>query len=761
MKKREEILYQIWQTCLLDGRGHRGIKSKELLDKIGFDYNQIEIAYVNHEKKRNRNNSELQSWLVVGFIKEKVRKAEGKAQDKAVFASNGLIVPLKDKEGRICNFYCLDSLFGKYDYLYENTGLYPQYPTIDSQILILTESIKDAASILHSNITNPYIQVLALGKNGAITAEHKKAIEQLKNLTTIILAIPSNNNYETYIKESIAEIQPNIKIELLQIPEEQTIYDFWCYYQSKGLEQLYKEFAESLIQEEDEDKTEAIQNQLQIINEQKIQYICNAAIFEVRGHLPTDLGKMEVGLFVTNQETGIKTRHRVDLYNEKRVKYFVNEVCQKHKLNYNQIDSDVLKLTNQLDDYRDSKASSNPNSNSKKDLLKKELTPEAEKKAIQQLKQPCLLKEIDKYLEQAGIVGEEAVRTTAFVIASSYKMPRQLHAIVQGESGSGKTHLINIVADCMPSEDVKRFTRITERALQNMEEKELLNKCVIIQDLDGLGFEAQFALRELQSAGTFESSVASKDIYGNSKTITKSVHAKMSSLSATTKGEIYYDNMTRSIILGVDESEEQTQKIIKYHNLKLTGSINPVQEEKAKMELRNMIRMLKPYPVKNPFADRLNLPIESKMKRRLNNQLQEFICQVTLLNQYQRKVDQNGYLIVEKEDIQQAIELFFTPILLKSDDLDSSTRQFFEQIKEYVGFDNRETKTFNQVEIRKHLNKSKSIVNKYLNRLLDAGYINVGSGSKNKGYQYKIIEWDKIKELKDSIKAQLLKSCDH
>lgn len=757
MKNRTDILTQIWQTSVLDGKGHRGKKSKELLDKIGFDYNTIEIAYINHEKKRNRNNRELESWLDVGFIKEKNRQSRGKTPDKSVFAANGLMVPLKDQSGNICNFYCLDSLFGTYDYLYENTGLYPQYPTADTQTLILTESPEDAASILHTNITNQYVQVLAFGKNGAISQAHKEAIEQLENLRTIILAIPSRNNYESYIRESIAEISPNLQVETLSIPDGQNIYDFWYNYNNEGLEQLYNEFVNNHNTEEE---PEPIKNQLQIINEQKIIYQGNTAIFEIRGHLPADLGKMEVGLFVIHPVTEEKSRQRVDLYNEKRVKTLCKEIAEKNKHNYNQVETDLLQLTNLLDDYRDSLAESRTYTE-KENIRRKELTSAAEKKAIKQLKEANLLKYIDNQLEEAGIVGEENVRTTAFVIGSSYKMPKQLHGIVQGESGSGKTHLINIVADCLPTEDVKRYTRITERALQNMEQNELIEKCVIFQDLDGLGDEAQFALRELQSAGTFESSVASKDMYGNTKTITKSVHAKMSSLSATTKSTLYYDNMTRSIILGVDESEAQTQKILDYHNKKLAGIIDPKTEEKAKQELRNMVRMLKQYPVKNPFADKLNLPIESKMKRRLNNQFQEFICQVTLLNQYQRKVDQNGYLLVEKEDIRQAIDLFFTPILLKSDDLDSSTRQFFEQVKEFVGEENYQTTTFTQMEIRRKVNKSKSLVNKYLSQLLNAGYINIDSGSQNKGYHYKIIEYDKIKELKNSIKEQLLKFSDH
>ena len=132
------ILTQIWESCL----GFKGKKSKELLSKIGFDHNQVEIGYINNEKKRHRNNAELQEWLDVGFIKEKNKRSRGnKEPDRAVYAANGIIVPLKDADNNICNFYCLDSLFGDYDYLYKDTGLYPHYPTIDTQTLIINLEI--------------------------------------------------------------------------------------------------------------------------------------------------------------------------------------------------------------------------------------------------------------------------------------------------------------------------------------------------------------------------------------------------------------------------------------------------------------------------------------------------------------------------------------------------------------------------------------------------------------------------------------------
>src|SRR5690606_36499038 len=154
---------------------------------------------------------------------------------------------------------------------------------------------------------------------------------------------------------------------------------------------------------------------------------------------------------------------------------------------------------------------------------------------IETLSHKNIIQILDKKLEQAGIVGENDIRLTAFLIALTYKMPQQLHGIIQGESGSGKSHMLQTIARCLPIEDTKNVTRISEKALQNMAEHELQHKVLLIEDLDGVGNEALFALRELQSSGKFVSSVAQSSQQGTVKTITKDVYASMSSLATTTK----------------------------------------------------------------------------------------------------------------------------------------------------------------------------------------------------------------------------------
>ena len=102
------------------------------------------------------------------------------------------------------------------------------------------------------------------------------------------------------------------------------------------------------------------------------------------------------------------------------------------------------------------------------------------------LQQKDLLKSLNQLIEKAGIIGEENSRLLLFLITISYLNKSPLHGIVQGSSGSGKTHIISRIADLMPQEDVLRFTRITESSLYNWGEFDLFQKIIIIEDLDGL-----------------------------------------------------------------------------------------------------------------------------------------------------------------------------------------------------------------------------------------------------------------------------------
>jgi len=373
------------------------------------------------------------------------------------------------------------------------------------------------------------------------------------------------------------------------------------------------------------------------------------------------------------------------------------------------------------------------------------------------LKADNLLKRLNEQIGKAGIVGEENSRLLLFLIIISYLNKSPIHAIVQGSSGSGKTHIISRIADLMPEEDVLRFTRITESSLYNWGEFDLFQKIIIIEDLDGLKEDALYALRELISNQFLSSSVSIKDKKGNNKSTRKEVKGQFSSLSATTKGETYEDNMSRSFLIAVDESKEQTQRIITHQNKRNAGEIDPETQQKAVRFIQQMVRRLLDYEVINPYATKLLLPEKVHKIRRLNEMYQAVIKQVTFLNQFQRQLTKDNQLITQIEDIEQATEVLFESIVLKVDELDGSLRQFFERLKKYVKNDSQE---FILRDIRQELNISKTQIFRNIQVLLELEYIKQIGGYSNKGLRYKISYWDNYQKLRTEIKDFLMKQIE-
>jgi len=437
---------------------------------------------------------------------------------------------------------------------------------------------------------------------------------------------------------------------------------------------------------------------------------------------------------------------KLDLYEYTQVEKSCKLAAKKLGLEKESIEQDLSTLMNLLETYRDEQL------NKKQEEKKINIPAATISQCIQFLKSEDLIKRINKAIGQSGIVGEEVNRILLFIIASSYKMPDTLHGLIQGSSGSGKTRLLKIISDLMPPEDVKRYTRVTDNSFYNQEEYFFVNQLVCFEDLDGLKEEALLAVRELMSNEILRSSTSIKDKHGSIRGGERVVRGPIASLSCTTRGEVYEDNISRSFLVAVDEGAEQTKKVIDYQNKKSAGLLDGKKEKEVVAFMQNCLRMLRPYQVINPYANQIHLPERAHKIRRLNELYQSFVRQLTLLHQYQRKQDSQGRLISEKVDLQLACEILFESIVLKVDELNGSLRQFYERLKKHL---ENEEQEFSRREIRQALNISKSQLQRYFSSLLSYGYIYQSGGHYNRGVKYKIAYWDDHEKERKAIGSYL------
>ena len=755
-------------------------KSKEYLDSRGLiqttpSRKGTEVGF-NSGNFHNRANKNLQATaLKYGLVYESIGNSGG----YSAFAKDSLVFPLKNKDRKIVGLYfrSLDEkAVSKHYYLKDRQGLYPNYPKPETTKLILTEAIIDAATLTQlPGITNEYEILACYGTNG-LTDEHTRAIQSLDSLQEITFFFdgdPAGSAGVEKQAQKLRELRPDMKIYQIETPENEDVNSLYVGHQDKA-EELFKHLIKERklltstekkeLQKSAEPKPETTPkpkptnqkstNAFDPSNPNKITYFTDTAHYYVKGGLRQELDRMQVSLMIeskTNRSNYGRYRNRLDLYENKQVERMAREAADKLNLRADLVELDLYRLTDLLEDHRD-RQTGHP---SEKPRVLPSATEAGQCKAF--LSKPGLIQRFNDLIGKAGVIGEHNNRVFLFCIAASCRMPDTLHALIQGSSGTGKTHLLVKISSFVPDEDVKRFTRVTESSFYNYGQYDLQNKLICLEDLDGMKEEAQLAFRELQSREMLSSSTTGQDEKGNNRAYEKIVYGPIASMACTTKGEVYEDNMNRCFLIAVDETKEQTHRIIQYQNRKASGKIDGAEEKKITEFIQNCIRMLKPYEVINPYADKVQLPEEAHKIRRLNDLYQSFVKQITLMNQYRRKKDQQGRLITEKEDLQTAAEIMFDSIVLKIDELDGSLRLFYEKLKAYIKSKGHayESYSFGQREIRQALNISKTQLHRYINDLLSLEYIQQTGGYANRGYQYKITWWDNIQALRAKVKRHL------
>jgi DNA primase len=665
-----------------------------------------------------------------------------------------VIFPLRDQKEKIVSLYgrsIYNNTESRHFYTRNRKGLYPSYPKAETKQLLLTEAIIDAATLVQNT---DYSVLACYGTNG-FTAEHEQAIKDLKHLEEIIIFFDGDEagrEGTKRIADKLEQLKPEIKISSVNTPEGEDINSLSQSHEPEIFAHLIEKrttFSFS-IEKKENNQQRITNNQFDTTNPLKIIYRTITANYYIKGGLRNEADSMRVSLDIEHPQNGRKSRSKLDLYEDKQVEKIAREAAEKLQLRADLIQLDLEVFTELLEQHREKQ-------NAPKEIAQTEtnITLQYGKQAIDFLSKPSLIKRWNELIGKAGVVGEENSRIFLMAIAITHKMREPLHALIQGSSGSGKTHLMAKVYNFIPQQDKKNFTRVTEGSLYNYGMYDLQNKLICIEDLDGMKEEAQFAFRELQSKGMIISSTSTKDDNGNISAQEKTVYGPIASMSCTTKGEIYEDNMSRCFIIAVDESHDQSKKVIYYQNQKASGQIDEVKEKQCTEFIQTMVTLLKSYDVVNPYADKVHLPEEAHKIRRLNGLYQAFVKAITLMHQYQRRKDERGRLISEKEDLQIAAEILFESILLKVDELDGSLRQFYEQLKAYIKTKGNDHYEFGQREVRQVLHVSKSQLQRYLHDLEQLEYIRQSGGYSNKGFNYKVLYWDNIAALRAKVKRHL------
>ena len=441
------------------------------------------------------------------------------------------------------------------------------------------------------------------------------------------------------------------------------------------------------------------------------------------------------------------------MYQDDSVEKLARKVAERLEIGSTKVHEALLQLTELIEDYRREQIEANKVKAPEKRIL----TEQERQKAIKFLKTKDLLKRTNQAIGKSGVVGEENNRLLMYLVFTSRLREQPLHIVSLGGSGTGKTYLQEKVAELIPDDQKLEITAISENALYYFDRKELKNKLVLIEDLDGANDDkVLFAIRELQSKRRISKTIPIKDSKGNLKTITLQVEGPISLAGTTTRERLYEDNANRSLLIYLDGSKDHKEKIMAYQRQVSAGKINKQQEEQMRQFMQDVQSVLRPLKVINPFAEMLALPQSVFKPLRTNSHYLHFIETVTFYHQWQREVHINrhtGEQHIETtiEDIEQANYLLKQVLLSKSDELTKACRKFLELIKSYLQYEKKSS--FYSGDIRIKYRMAPTTLNRHLKDLRRYGYVKIVSGSKSKGFEYELENIGEITGLENGLQT--------
>jgi hypothetical protein len=165
-------------------------------------------------------------------------------------------------------------------------------------------------------------------------------------------------------------------------------------------------------------------------------------------------------------------------------------------------------------------------------------------------------------IKKAGLVGEELNALVLLIVAVSRILSRPLNAFIKGHSSGGKNWLVTRVLRLLPNSAVAEITSASDKAW-NYSGTDFRHRVVYVQEQNEAAGTID-PIRLFISEGKVTRIVAG---FEKGRRVTKKYVARgpVAAISTTTKNLLKIDDETRHISLWVDESPEQTRKIVKMY----------------------------------------------------------------------------------------------------------------------------------------------------------------------------------------------------
>ena len=456
---------------------------------------------------------------------------------------------------------------------------------------------------------------------------------------------------------------------------------------------------------------------------------------------------LRITLRITTE--GLMHVDSLDLYRDGERRKFITRAAEETLLEPDLIKRDLGKLLLALEQTQETRL------NTPSDELEAvTLTPAEESEALELLKSPDLLTKITQAYDQAGIVGEQTNILAAYLACASRKLAKPLAVIIQSTSAAGKSALMEAVLSFFPPDEQIKYSAMTGQSLYYLGENNLKHKILAIVEEEGAE-KASYALKLLQSEGELTIASTGKDPHsGRMETQEYHVEGPVAIMFTTTSIDIDEELMNRCLVLTVDESKEQTQRI---HTLQreartIEGILASEKRKDIIHTMQNAQRLIRPMKIANPYARHLTFTSGRTRTRRDHEKYLTLIDTIALLHQHQRDPIThtiNGreveMLPVTLSDIESANRIAPEVLGRSLDELPPQSRRLLESIKTLTRQKMETTAAeqhlsfFSRKELREKTGWSNMQIRRHLERLCDLEYIAQRGGRNGIQIKYELL----------------------
>ena len=364
------------------------------------------------------------------------------------------------------------------------------------------------------------------------------------------------------------------------------------------------------------------------------------------------------------------------------------------------------------------------------------------------------LAKIDNILDETirlyspKIKGEENNIKFLFCACISKNLPRdyRLHVIITSQSSGGKSNLVNTILEPF-KEDVLDFTEYTS-AFLNRHQSNMDGLIFKMEQMEKTNDKKQVSLASMKfllSEGKLRIGLVDKNEKGQNTPKTLEVNGIPVFISTSTNYNIDPETINRTFLMQVDESEEQTKRIIT-HVLDKYSSISYGTEWDTNLQKLYEISQIYKEVSKQfkgiyiPFSNKIKdmIPSINVTMRRDLPKILNLTCVIAFLNFTKRqKIPFDGgqyfydnlkankmssyYLVAKPEDFKQALKIGGETIQQTLNKINSSSMDIYKIFMELFNEDVLGGVTVSDVS--KNAQKSQNRTGELLKQLYDMGFL--------------------------------------